>query len=324
MRTRHHYSWVMNFLKQLNVFDEETIKNIAWSGTYVDYNEDHKSFIIKDLPKVFKNERFKDDEYSPVCTAHDKLDNMIRAYIFDKEEDFKKVYVPFHFFPHLRVFLTTVKNPILLQKWIKETITDILKLDPVLEEYTRKTYRLGILTHAYLDSFTHEGFVGHLVEYNNVSNVKINPELKEPFKNKITRWIVPGIGHAKLLNYPDRHDIKLSFERSLTGKKEERNNIEVFKEAFDSFFYLFKEVGSVKWESEYNFSKLNEENPFFDKELLIKKSLKPKNFWAKKDSSHTDPFLHLFKKEFYFLSPEYFIFHEEALKIRKEVLEKLK
>ena len=316
-----------NFLKKiLPSLEESKIENIAYASCFVDYNEDYKDFIIQRLPEKFKNKRYeeKNHKYSPICTAHNNLDNMLRAVIFDKKEDFKKVYTPFHFFPQINqgkiTSYTTAPNPKLLQFWIKEEFDKVKKSK---EDEIRDCFRLGILLHSYMDSFVHNDFVGFHHKINKVYKIKyMRPKDKEWRKvNRFRSALIPSIGHAKVESLPDTGNLLFSFYKRL-----EKGEVAYFLKDTNRFKEAFVELGKILTNNEIDPTELPdfEDSEFtekkFDFEKMFKKSLVPANLWAKLKPSGTDPFLGIFRKKFFYKSQEYFIFQEEALKIREQVL----
>lgn len=127
--------------------------------------------------------------------------------------------------------------------------------------------KLGIVLHAWADSYSHQGFSGLLSKPNDIKELHADSKvylskgiytsalilwfrrdiLKKNFDNIFDR-LVPPYGHGQALHYPDEPYIKKwSYEYDendvyYSGHKIKfRNNIEIYKKAFESITNLLKQ-----------------------------------------------------------------------------------
>lgn len=152
----------------------------------------------------------------------------------------------FHFVPGCQGENFTKK---LRCKEESSVILDILK-DVLLEN---DLVKLGIVLHAYADTFSHQGFSGMLSKVNDIKNceVKVDLELgllerlfkvfKAVSQDKFEKYfdrIMPAYGHVQALEYPDlpymvwAYDYDFSDEFNGTYKRVEIDNNERYKKAF--------------------------------------------------------------------------------------------
>jgi hypothetical protein len=163
----HYY---INFLIALAAgYNKEEANIIAYSSQYTDDNCD-KFTVITHLGN-YKNEI---SQTNKIITHKDEL---------------QKIYTCIHFIPGspqeiqaerkddvAHLLATTANN------FIARTI-----LSAALK--SKNLYWIGIASHAYADTFAHHGFTGSKDDFN------AKPGLKEK--------LIPNIGHADFLHYPD-------------------------------------------------------------------------------------------------------------------------
>lgn len=94
-------------------------------------------------------------------------------------------------------------------------------------------YYVGIALHAYIDTWSHQGFAGVIHEVNEIRNFDRPGFSWGEFVDKVKSYVVDGLlplGHAGALRYPDTPYLKWSYENA-RGQHIERDNATEFIEA---------------------------------------------------------------------------------------------
>ena len=169
--------------------------------------------------------------------------------------------------------------------------------------------KLGIVLHAWADSYSHQGFSGLLSKPNDINELHSYSKvylskgiyisafvlwlrrdfLKRNFDNTFDR-LVPPYGHAQALHYPDEPYIKMWFyeydknDVFYQGHKRIcRNNIEIYTKAFESMTNILNEfLKKNKKHRAENFSCSTPSDDFYNILFLEKDLEKREKEWIKK------------------------------------------
>ena len=178
MNTEFHY-WITGLIAKQAGFDDDESRIIAYSSQFVDDNDD-------ELP-VF-------DEENDVVPSYKNLITQTMNILLPRR-DIMKIYPLFHFIPgdqdkaaprkdgktHC---LNTTPDSSYAQKILAYAVQSAASKYKAND--TSGLYRLGITTHAYVDSWAHQNFIGWFDEF-----------------NAIGANLIPDIGHADALHHPD-------------------------------------------------------------------------------------------------------------------------
>jgi len=232
---------------------------------YITYLIAMKSgFEIHEAHTIAYSSQFVDDncyEYV-ICSANDSQSgykNSISA-INEKNLNFRKldeILIPFHFLPDVKIKdsrkdgeihpFNTVKN----STFVEYILINALK--------SGNLYWIGIATHAYVDTWAHQNFVGVLSNYN-------------AFDNFLAK-LLSNIGHLDVLDKPDLVGLIWKDTRL---KKVEINNVDRFTQASKKLMNLY-----LKFTGHCNSNK----NSYFDVKRLKSKRIKRYNQIVKKISN---------------------------------------
>lgn len=176
MRIDFHFYTIYALARSVG-FSPDNAYVIAYASQYTD-DEVNENTIL------FEN----GGEFAPVITAHRIFDPLAVS-----ERICKKVWVPFHFLPGNRGVgiekMSTVANGNLAQAIINQFLSyDLLP-------YSR--HLLGIILHAYADTWSHQNFMGMPNSMNKAS------ELRVQGKNIYIYKLAPLLGHAQTGSTPD-------------------------------------------------------------------------------------------------------------------------
>lgn len=176
MRIDFHFYAIYALARAVG-FSPDNAHVIAYASQYTDDE-------VKENTIYFEN----GGEFEPFITAHRIFDPHTVS-----EEICKKVWIPFHFLPgNLGVGnekLLTKANCVIVQEMIKQFLS-YNKLD-----YSR--HLLGIILHAYADTWSHQNFMGIMDGMNRVTKLKVNGQNVSIYK------IAPPLGHAQTGSTPD-------------------------------------------------------------------------------------------------------------------------
>lgn len=181
MRIDFHF-YTIYVLARAAGFSSEDAHVIAYSSQYTD-DEVAENDIWFEGGDIFK----------PRITAHR---------IFDPHsvttEISKKVWMPYHFVPGNtgagdERLITRANGPI-----IQEIINEFLNADFDIIPYG--LHLLGIILHAYADTFSHQNFIGIRNELNRVNDLKIGGQAVPEF---LVYRVAPSLGHTQVGSTPD-------------------------------------------------------------------------------------------------------------------------
>lgn len=247
MQKDFHYC-LIKVLTQKSGFSPEDAQVIAYASQYADDAVEHLPFRIKNLPDIGFKKRVKGEYFDPICTAHRGI-----QYITGLFKDVqRKVYIPFHFLPSLkyegqgRYNYCCVPDGDLAQVLIQQAAD---KMNTARrEKRTRKLIQLGLALHTYADNWSHQRFSGRRsAKDNDVERIHIFKDDKYeplPFFDQLKLNIIPDVGHAETLNYPDQSHLKWKYEHDASGFEYARDNTAIFLEAARTIFNALCEVNN--------------------------------------------------------------------------------
>lgn len=169
---------------------------VAYSAQYTDGNSKKYKIINKETNTIYKNYISQ------------------TANIAKPEKELMRIYPIFHFMPgtieEIINFSASRKDG---KFHVLNTIPDNTNARAVLGEAirTKDLYRIGIAAHVFADTFAHQNFVGYYESFNSMKGV--------------LETIIPDIGHADAMHYPDWpahkwNDIRLITKHSEVDNKE--------------------------------------------------------------------------------------------------------
>ncbi len=236
---------------------KEIAEKIAYASQFVDDAVINTITFDKD---------YKDNLFS-VIDGKSKVTNIAtcHSYFVIKTLNYQAMIFntsAFHFFPGNKGNTFTkkmrcMKNPVILQKFIQETI----KEKPFIPE------KLGMLLHIYADTFSHQGFSGLISKENDINGLKSNQEKgilsaiklfikkrRDPLYSLFDKFI-PAYGHAQAFHYPDipYGQWEYSYDKSddFSNDKEfsGNDNSARFPEAFEAISVF---LGNIKGKDIYD------------------------------------------------------------------------
>jgi len=200
MDIEFHY-WITGIIAYFAGFTRDEAKIIAYSSQFVDEND--VSLTVKD--------RSSDKEYTNFISQ--------TMNILKPKQELMRIYPIFHFVPgdptahtarrrdgKMHLFNTTPNN-----EFANELLQDAFK-----SEDKFRLYRIGIATHAFVDTWAHQNFTGW----------------HESF-NVLGANLIPNIGHADALHHPDWFGHRWIDHQLLDG---EVNNNHRFLSAAEALF----------------------------------------------------------------------------------------
>jgi len=255
MDIEYHY-YITYLIALTSGFKIHEAYTIAYSSQFVDDN--HKEYTIYNANN------------SQYCYR-----NFISA-INERNLNSQKlnsILIPFHFLPDIKIKdirkdgkihpLNTVKN----SKFAEYILVKALE--------SGNLYWIGIATHAYVDTWAHQNFVGIVSGYNALDNCLAK--------------LLPNIAHLDVLDKPDL--VGLIWKDSRL-KKVKINNVHRFTQASKKLLNLY-----IKFTGHYNFNKSqfiselecimknDNLNCYLDVKRLRGKRLQQYNYIAKKNSN---------------------------------------
>jgi len=116
----------------------------------------------------------------------------------------KEVWVPFHFVPGNQGDgddrMVTKTNGDVIQGIIKGFLKDFVSVPYSL-------HLLGIILHAYADTWSHQNFMGVISHKNKVKEINIEGAPNDFVENLVTKlggeYLIPDLGHAEAASIPD-------------------------------------------------------------------------------------------------------------------------
>ncbi|MFI4984151.1 MAG: DUF6765 family protein [Rickettsiales bacterium] len=162
-----HY-YINYLLAKLGGFSQEDAYKIAYSSQYVDDNTTKYDVLCKRSGKVFSNQITQSFDLSMPLA------------------DLSRIYATWHFIPggehdarldgKVSSTATTPNNPLAH-----------LQLDKAL--MSGNSYAIGIASHAFADTWAHQNFTADYDDFNS--------------GHSLVAKLLPNIGHADFLSYPD-------------------------------------------------------------------------------------------------------------------------
>jgi len=185
MRIDFHFYTIYALARAVG-FSPENAYVIAYASQYTDDE-------VTDKTILFEN----GGQFEPFITAHKIFNpqNLLK-------DDCKRIWIPFHFLPGTigegDEQILTKPDCTIIQRMIDQFLSyDLLP-------YSR--HLLGIMLHAYADSWSHQNFMGIIADINKVNDLKVNGE------DIMLYRIAPPLGHAQTGSTPD--DPSLEWEYS--------------------------------------------------------------------------------------------------------------
>ncbi|OLN31509.1 DUF6765 family protein [Desulfosporosinus metallidurans] len=242
MKRDAHYYAILAFCRACG-FKKDSAQVIAYASQFVDDAKINLMFIDSSshIPEhdLVENR----SAFFNMATCH----SYFRINTFNYEAMVNNT-IAFHFVPGCKGENFTKR---LRCKEEAPIILDIIN-DVFLED---DLIKLGIILHAYADSYTHQGFSGMLSKVNDIKNCKAitKEDLGLLYKilhffaqfgrenyEKLFDRIMPAYGHGQALEFPDIPSLVWSYEFDESGefngsyKSVEIDNKERFKRAFNN------------------------------------------------------------------------------------------
>ena len=248
MQLDFHYSTI-RILAEKAGFSPKDAQIIAYASEFVDDATEHKKMKIKGNLKI-NSPRFDGTYFDPVCSAHKGL-----QFITDfKKSVQEKIYMCFHFLPpkiykegEKYSYITRPRGEI--AELVLNNALNLLVNES--EKYrTKNLIKLGVALHSYADTWAHQGFSGrHSSEDNDIDDIAIfknNKWEKIGIIKQFEQNILPDIGHAEAIGYPDTSYMRWRYKNDFSGKIIERNNLDIFIEASTTIFNILSEFNNNK------------------------------------------------------------------------------
>ncbi len=265
MKIDAHYYAVLGFCRALG-FDKESAGTIAYASQFVDDARINHVVIEGPIPEGVRYDTIDGvPSFFNMATCH----SYARIKTFHYEAMIHNT-AAFHFVPGCR------GKGFGKQMRCKESgpVMSAL-LNEVMEE--DDLVRLGVVLHAYADTFSHQGFSGLLSQVNDIDRLEIlgnSGILRDRARQGLRRlrevvsrwgdWVIPAYGHAQALTFPDLPYLRWSYRydysdecadtRKSSGVIENRAR---YRRAFMGmtrylFIYLMKHPGYREREPDLN------------------------------------------------------------------------
>ncbi|WP_027360133.1 DUF6765 family protein [Desulforegula conservatrix] len=164
--------------------------------------------------------------FYPIITAHKMLDSKNLD-----SRDASNIWMPFHFFPDRDgVCQPDTENIEKLIEFVKE-----YQLNNDIEKHLLH----GILLHIYVDTYTHQGFMGLHCKHNDISNLDDKDSIDISW---LAGNLPPCIGHGEALTYPDDMWRRWSYTDN-KGNTINRDNQNTFIRIVKNIRILMSELG---------------------------------------------------------------------------------
>lgn len=204
MKIDAHYYAVLGFCRAIG-FNLESACKIAFASQFVDDAKINHVIISGDIPKGVQYDIIEGEpSFFNVATCH----TYTRIKTFNYSAMINNT-AAFHFVPgcqgnHFVKQLRCTQDGPVIHSILEEVL---MEDDPV---------RLGLVLHAWADTFSHQGFSGLLSKVNDIENVKILNDsgiVMDKFKFFL-KWakdalferfdlLMPAYGHGQAMVYPD-------------------------------------------------------------------------------------------------------------------------
>lgn len=241
MQRDAHYYAILAFCRACG-FTKDSAQVVAYASQFVDDAKINLMFLNNSSDSIDNDTIENKAAFFNMATCH----SYSRINTFNYEAMVNNT-IAFHFVPGCEGENFTKK---LRSKEEAPIILDMLK-DVLLED---NLTALGIVLHAYADSFTHQGFSGMLSKVNDINNCEAKTKLKLglPYKllNLFAQFgrkeydilfdrIMPAYGHGQALEFPDIPYMEWSYEYDDSDefngayKKVEIDNKDRYQQAFN-------------------------------------------------------------------------------------------
>lgn len=253
MQRDAHYYAILAFCRACG-FNKESAQVVAYASQFTDDAKINLMYLNNPSANIEHDIVENKPAFFNMATCH----SYFRIKTFNYEAMVNNT-IAFHFVPSCEGENFTKK---LRCKEEAPIILDILE-DVFLED---DLIKLGIILHAYADSYTHQGFSGMLSKVNDIKNcdAKNKGDLGLLYKvlafftefsreqyDKLLDGIMPAYGHGQALDFPDVPYLSWSYEYDESDEfngsyaKVEIDNEERFKRAFNRIrkhleYYLIK------------------------------------------------------------------------------------
>ncbi|MBE0597451.1 MAG: hypothetical protein IH614_09295 [Desulfuromonadales bacterium] len=228
MNLEFHY-WVTGILAKHAGFEPEEAKVIAYSSQYVDDNDMEI--------KVF------DDHIDEIPSYVNNISQTMNILL--PRRDLMQIYPIFHFIPgdqsessprsdEKKNVLNTTPDSNYARK-IMEISLEKAALKFTSGDYESALCRIGICSHSYVDTWSHQNFVGANNDYNSLGGNYI-----------------PNVGHADALHYPDWVSHRWTDPRLV--EPEINNNLRFMTAARKLYYHYLTYLESInrKTEDDWN------------------------------------------------------------------------
>ncbi|HEY8910671.1 MAG TPA: DUF6765 family protein [Desulfosporosinus sp.] len=242
MQRDAHYYAVLAFCRACG-FKKESAQVVAYASQFVDDAKINLMLIDQSSLTAGHDMVENRPAFFNMATCH----SYFRINTFNYEAMVNNT-IAFHFVPGCEGENFTKR---LRCKEEAPIILDILK-DVFIED---NLIKLGIILHAYADSYTHQGFSGMLSKVNDIDNLEATPKVKlgifykildffEQFNrekyDKLFDDIMPAYGHGQALEFPDIPYLVWSYDYDESDgfngsyRKIKIDNKERYKRAFNN------------------------------------------------------------------------------------------
>jgi hypothetical protein len=248
MQKDFHYDVIFALAKEAG-YDHRDANTIAYASQYVDDNTDREYAVFDDEGEFYVGFPEKIGKtaslYFPIITQ--AVD--ITAFQIGMQ---RYVYAPFHFIPgDNTVEIKGRKNPLCTTRGCKNA-ENLLKT--ALK--SKDLYKIGVALHGYADTWSHERFSAFHEDWNRV------------YKTISLKSLLPNIGHAEVVNEPDK--ISATWVDERFGKQKIDNRERSLLAAEQIFGFLKK--GRVNWKDvRSTFEEIMGAENLSDRIKLIKK-----------------------------------------------------
>ncbi len=235
MQEDFHYCTI-KVLAQESGFTPEDAQVIAYASQYTDDAVEYQPLTIKGLPPGLNMPgRINGNSFDPICTAHKGIQYLTGL----AKAVQRKVYIPFHFLPPGRYSgqgpydYRCVPNSELAQELVSRACSGVRGKEG--DDKIKGLISLGIALHTYADTWSHQKFSGRRSPADNdierIYIMKNGNYEKLPFFDQLTRNIIPDVGHAEAMNFPDCSYLTWKYEHNSSGIDCCRNNTDIFLDA---------------------------------------------------------------------------------------------
>ena len=250
MQADMHYCCI-RVLAQAAGLKPTNAQTVAYASQYTDDATEHEGIHIDGVPD-FAGHLVEDGLFEPVCTAHRGI-----QFIHGLEKDVQtKVYIPFHFVPPSRFSgegrydFRVRSDSQFARGLVEDAIQAARDARGDNEAYVGTLVRLGVALHSYADTWSHQGFSGRWSSADNdIERIHILQDGSWeplPWFEQLKHNIIPDVGHAEAVNFPDKSHLSWRYEHDASGREVTRHNTEIFLEAAEAIYRLLCELGGAR------------------------------------------------------------------------------